>query len=322
MFETGPDGSLGRSIRLSASLLKKGQRQSVFASLRVNMTTVAGEGAEAQAPENTTTAVPGTGPLGNVSTSSSYDEHVELWKEAAQNLERDMGMSESRGKELCLELFRGLVCKSYAEDLSSMAFPPLINIAWNVAMLSSLYRPMCNAVFGYEINQSPQNSTRSLVKCIAATKQNYAQLFSMEPPESHWGVRVPVFAAGPVNPTDNGVAGHKRRREEEVDGASSSKVHKGYGTATASSSSKPLSRLTLMSDDTLVVYFETVELGKAVECIMSSTTRIGEFFELIEQHIGLKDPRYMTAYDVRVNPSDTCESLGLNDRDTVTLFPQ
>ena len=48
----------------------------------------------------------------------------------------------------------------------------------------------------------------------------------------------------------------------------------------------------------------------------------GEFFDLIEQHIGLKDARYMTAYDVRVKATDTCESLGLNDRDSVTLFPQ
>jgi len=251
--------------------------------------------------------VPGTGPLRKLDTSH-YVDHSALWDVVAATLMRDMGFVESQAKELCKELFRGLVCKSYGKDLNAMAFPAMINITWNVARLTDGYREMCLAVFGYVIESSTLHSVDRTVE-IGATKEKYKELFIGEEPGLVWN-------------HNNGQSLLKRPRDRDgVVVASGSKAPKSAVSASLSAS-KTLNRLTLMSDDVQVVYFETAEHSKAVECIMSSTTKIGEFFNLIEQHVGIKDARYMTAYEYPVTASDTCESLGLYDRDTVTLHPK
>lgn len=260
----------------------------------------------------------GTGPIRK--SGNPYQDHHELWTETATALVLEMGLDRGIAEQLCLEMFRGLVVKSYETDGGAgLLLPPLLNMTWNAAMMYPGYRTMCLDVFGALITKHKARSTLGRAQQIQIAKEKYKQLFAIDPPVAVWGE-----AFSTVQPSQsNGSSGQGQKRFRDEDGAMVlAKQRGGSSKASVSSAAAPFNRLTLMSDDCMVIYFETLELSKAIECIMSSTTKIGEFFELIEQHVGLSNPRYMTAYDVRVNATDTCESLGLNDRDTVTLYAQ
>ena len=108
----------------------------------------------------------------------------------SNSLTRNHNIGLSNAVRLCVELFRGLVCKSEIEESLEMSLPPLVDLAWHQAILNTrLYREMCESVFGRFLEHTTETSKDSVeVKNarVRKTEVMYEKLFGEKVPEDLW----------------------------------------------------------------------------------------------------------------------------------------
>lgn len=90
-------------------------------------------------------------------------------------------LSEADAKEATKELFRGLQIFSESDDYSKLGFPPVIDMAWHIAILNTeWYSRHCQLLFGKMIHHTTRTETNE--ERIQATIEAYKKTFGDEAP--------------------------------------------------------------------------------------------------------------------------------------------
>ena len=141
-----------------------------------------------------------------------------LWREVCR-------MSGDERSNICRDLFRGLMCKSYAFDSTRMSLPPRLDQAWHFAILNTkLYREMCMAEFGRFLEHkttTQTDSVREKNKRVDATIVLYKAIFNESPTTEFWKKEEEeeqehLQVVKPRRQSKR-LAGNKRPRKEEAD---------------------------------------------------------------------------------------------------------
>jgi hypothetical protein len=123
-------------------------------------------------------------------TDTVYHRFDDLWAEVTRVLTTTYFIDAEKAERLCVELFRGLVCKSSFEDSLLLSFSPQVDLAWHQAILNTgPYGEMCNQVFGYIMPHTTKTSQDNLItknQRVASTELVYKKLFKEKPPADLW----------------------------------------------------------------------------------------------------------------------------------------
>ena len=98
--------------------------------------------------------------------------------------------SAADASRLCVELFRGLVCKSYVHDTMRFSLPPKVDLGWHGAILNTkLYRELCDRLFNRFLDHTTatvQDSVDEKNTRVDLTLQMYLTVFGENPPADLW----------------------------------------------------------------------------------------------------------------------------------------
>jgi hypothetical protein len=113
-----------------------------------------------------------------------------LWHEVARVLTTNYFVPADQARRLCVELFRGLVCKSFVRTTTQLSLPPQIDLAWHQAILNTvLYREFCEKMFHRPLDHTTvtaQDSVEAKNTRLSATENIYRKVFNEEPPSDLW----------------------------------------------------------------------------------------------------------------------------------------
>ena len=123
----------------------------------------------------------------NEATFHTFDA---LWHEVARVLTTNYFVPADQARRLCVELFRGLVCKSLVSTTTQLSLPPLIDLAWHQAILNTvLYRQLCEMMFMRPMDHTTvtdQDTVEAKNNRVSATETLYRQVFEEDPPSDLW----------------------------------------------------------------------------------------------------------------------------------------
>jgi ubiquitin C len=116
--------------------------------------------------------------------SAAYTKHRALWQAVKQTLVQQHVCVERQAEEVTYELFCALCCLWQLKDASLAQLPPLVEQAWQRAMLNTrLYRLFCEDVFGKPLEYSTINSGQTSLDVTVAL---YSAIFKQKPPQDIW----------------------------------------------------------------------------------------------------------------------------------------
>jgi len=119
-----------------------------------------------------------------------FEKYTELWSLVQGYLQYHEHIAHDVAKALPVELYRGLICKTFVEDPLSLSFPPLVDAAWHGAILNTReYAQFCLEEFGQVLQHRTSTVEDSLAeknKRVDQTVAIYISLFRCSPPASLW----------------------------------------------------------------------------------------------------------------------------------------
>jgi hypothetical protein len=159
-------------------------------------------------------------------TASTFEAFEDLWTAVQQALTSTYFVAAEEAQRLCVELFRGLVCKSYLPNSRLLSLPPLVDLAWHQAVLNTqMYAEMCETVFGRFLHHSTVSAQDPVAwknRRVTATETLYRQIFKEAPPADLWEreeepVQEEVAKAGKKRaaPSPEAVPVEKKGKSEE-----------------------------------------------------------------------------------------------------------
>jgi hypothetical protein len=124
---------------------------------------------------------------------AAYERHGALWRAVKQTLLEQHVCGELESEYVTLELFCALCCLSQLKDATLAQLPPLVEQAWQRALLNTrLYRLFCEDVFGQTLEYSTVNRSRASQDITEAL---YCIIFGHKPPRDIWSTKTTAITA-------------------------------------------------------------------------------------------------------------------------------
>jgi hypothetical protein len=229
-----------------------------------------------------------------------------LWHEVARLLTATYFVPADQAQRLCVELFRGLVCKSFVRTTTQLGLPPQIDLAWHQAILNTvMYRDFCNKMFHRPMDHTTvteQDSIEAKNNRVSATENIYRKFFNEEPPSDLW------------KPNQEDDEGDNEEHEDDKDDKSKKRAAPTTTTPNANAAEKKLKR-----SNELQLFVKTLT-GKTITIYPCAHLPISGVKSLIQMREGIPpDQQRIIFAGARLNDDSTCIECGLEQESTLHL---
>lgn len=255
----------------------------------------------------------------NNATFHTFDR---LWHEVARVLTTNYFVPADQARRLCVELFRGLVCKSYVRTTTQLSLPPQIDLAWHQAILNTiLYREFCEMMFHRPMDHTTvtaQDSVEAKNNRVSATETIYRKVFNEEPPSDLWKREDDI-----INNDNNAVV---VKAEEEVEEGKSRRRNPSRQSKkrAASPPAAPVSKKPNVADKKKLKpefqVFVTTLTGKTITVCPCDGLPISGVKSLIQMIEGIPpDQQRIIFAGMQLSDDATCAEVGLKQESTLHL---